>query len=97
MYEAPPDEAELAAFGLTPSDMATTVEIWPENVAAYGLFAWAGTQWRTGASGATGLDYGPLLHKMDRMRLKQHAYEELENQVQIMEAAALGEMNKPKK
>jgi hypothetical protein len=34
------------------------VVIWPENVEIFRLFTALGTQWRVGAAGATGLDYG---------------------------------------
>lgn len=52
------------------------------------------TQWRVGMAGATGLDYGVLFHKMDRMGLSPERYEELEEEVRIMENAALDEMSK---
>lgn len=51
------------------------------------------TQWRIGMSGATGLDYNVLYHKMDRMGLSAQDYELLEADVQTMERAALQKMN----
>lgn len=94
MYERLPDSDEPDAFGLCAKDYAhEVVEVWPENWQAFDLFRWASTQWRVGMSGPTGLDYSPLLHKMDRMKLKPDEYDELEADVRTMEFAALEAMN----
>lgn len=81
-------------FGLTAEDYAdeTTVYVWPDNVEAVNLFCAIGTQWRTHSGGAYGLDYGPLFHKMDRMGLTPERYEELEEEIRVLEKAALDEM-----
>ncbi|WP_420867776.1 DUF1799 domain-containing protein [Achromobacter denitrificans] len=85
----------MAAFGLTPDDVAgDPVEIWPENEAAFMLFLSLRSQWRIGMGGATGLDYCALFHKMDRLDLGPDQYEELEDQVRILEFAALEEINR---
>lgn len=95
MYERPPDHEELDAFGFKASDYDhEVVEVWPENWRAFDLFRWASTQWRVGAAGATGLDYNPLLHKMDRMNLEPAEYEVLEEDIRTMELAALEAMSK---
>ena len=84
---------ELAAAGLTPDDVAPDpVEIWPETLPVYNLFASICTQWRVSAGGATGLDYNVLYHKMDRMKLSAEAYDFLESDIQVMEGAALQAM-----
>ena len=84
---------ELAAAGLTPDDVAPDpVEIWPETLPVYHLFSSICTQWRVGASGATGLDYNVLYHKMDRMKLSSEEFDLLESDIQIMECAALKAM-----
>ncbi|OZI23621.1 hypothetical protein CAL26_09270 [Bordetella genomosp. 9] len=70
------------------------VEVWPGHEEALSLFLSIRTQWRVGMAGATGLDYGVLFHKMDRMGLSPERYEELEEEVRIMENAALDEMSK---
>lgn len=44
-------------------------------------------------SGPTGLDYAVLQHRMDRMTLDLDEYEQLENDVRIMESAALTAMH----
>jgi len=90
MYERAPDEKELAAFGMTLEDVAAEpVDIWPEHVQAFELFNFMGTQWRTGMSGPTGLDYGVMYRKMDRMKLSEQEYDQLEADVMLMERTAL--------
>jgi hypothetical protein len=85
----------LAAFGLTPDDVAgDPVEIWPENEAAFMLFFALRSQWLVGMAGATGLNYVALFHKMDRMNLTAEQYDELEEQMRVLEFAALEEMNR---
>ncbi|EHK64776.1 DUF1799 domain-containing protein [Achromobacter arsenitoxydans] len=80
---------------MTPEDVAgDPVEIWPENLAAFELFVALRSQWRVGMAGATGLDYGVMFHKMDRMDLAPDRYEELEDQMRVLEHAALDEMSK---
>jgi len=97
LYERAPDDSELAAFGLTAEDFAgDVVEIFPENVEPFNLFASLRTQWRTGANGPSGLDYHALWKKMDRMRLSDEEYDQMEADVQILESGALSEIHKPR-
>nr|WP_314607329.1 DUF1799 domain-containing protein [uncultured Janthinobacterium sp.] len=82
---------------MTLDDVATEpVDVWPENVQAFHLFGFLSTQWRTSMSGPSGLDYGVLFHKMDRMSLSTDEYVDLELQIQIMEEAALRAIHAPK-
>jgi hypothetical protein len=69
------------------------VEVWPENWQAWQLFAYMQTQWRIGFGGRTGLDYTVLHHKMDRMNLDPEEYEQLENDIRMLEFAALEAMS----
>lgn len=86
--------AEMEAAGWKEDDYPDEiVEIWPDNFRAYQLFNYMRTQWRGAGMGLIGLDYGPLHHRMDRMKLSPGEYEELEADVQVMEAAALGAIN----
>ena len=91
MYEPAPNAEELAAFGLTAEDVAADpVDIWPDNVAAFQIFSFMGTQWRVGGmGGATGLDYNVMYRKMDRLSLSPADYDDLEADLRIMEGAAL--------
>ena len=52
------------------------------------------TQWRSSGYGATGLDYNVLYHKMDRMKLSDAEYDDMEVSVRTLEDAALEEMRK---
>lgn len=81
-----------------PEDFAEdwSVEVWPDNVRAINLFCQVSTQWRVGPSGVYGLDYSPLYHKMDRMNLSAEEYEELEEDIRVLEQSALDEMHKQK-
>ncbi|MBV2160248.1 DUF1799 domain-containing protein [Achromobacter denitrificans] len=80
---------------MTPEDVAgDPVEIWPENLTAFKLFDSLSSQWRVSMAGRTGLDYGVMFQKMDRMGLSPEQYDELENQMRVLEHAALDEMSK---
>lgn len=98
MFTPPPsqdDIAKMQRMGLSPDDFPEdVVEVWPENKRAYQLFAYMYTQWRGAGMGVIGLDYGPLHHKMDRMNLAPDEYDELEADIQTMEAAALAVLGK---
>lgn len=51
------------------------------------------TQWRTSGMGVpTGMDYGVLFHKMDRMGLAPDDYEDLESDIRVMESEARSAM-----
>lgn len=90
------DRANMQFLGLSSADYAAeeNIEVWPENWDAILLFDAIGSQWRVGPSGPYGLDYNVLYRKMDRMGLTPERYDELEDQIQIMEDAALEEMRK---
>jgi hypothetical protein len=96
MYSRTPTEEELAGTGFTVADYADDepVEIWPENMRAINLFNTLSTQWIVGASGASGLNYVPLFHRMDRMNLGEQEYEWLFDDIRTIEAEALTAMNK---
>jgi hypothetical protein len=83
----------MLAAGLLPADFAEAVEVWPENQAAYFLFCDMQTQWYVGAAGATGLNYLVLLALMDRMKLSTDDHDDLFEDVQTLERAALTAMN----
>ena len=70
------------------------VEVWPEHEQAYRLFVGLRTQWRVGFSGPTGLDYGVLYRDLDRLNLTPEQYEELRQEIRVMESAALDEMHR---
>lgn len=65
------------------------IEVWPENWEPYLVFDSVGTQWRTGMSGATGLDYNVLPGAMDRVGVKKKRRAAVHDAVRVMESAAL--------
>jgi hypothetical protein len=81
-------------FGLKADDYAAenTVEVWPDNLEAINLLAQIYRQWRVGPGGPYGLDYNVLYHKLDRMGLTPERYAELEEEIRILEGAALDAM-----
>lgn len=92
MYTPGPTRAELAAFGLTPEDFEEEVGILPSAWHAFTIFSALATQWRVGASGATGLDYNVL-----PWMFKLHGVEDAAacmTDIQIMENEALKVMHK---
>ena len=72
---------------------AQEFEVWPENMPAINLFFTLSTQWIVGTGGATGLNYIPLFHRMDRMHLSEQDYEWMFDDIRVIEAAALTAMN----
>lgn len=86
----------MAAFGLTAKDFADedTVHVWAENWPAVQLFIDLGTQWRVGPGGFVGLDYNVLFRFIERMDLPPEKAREMEDDVRVMERAALKELNR---
>lgn len=68
--------------------------MWPDNLPAVNLFIALATQWRVGMGGVVGLDYNVLFHKMDRMALGADAFDAVEDDVRVMEEAAMEAMRK---
>lgn len=69
------------------------MEVWEENEPAITLFGSISTQWRLGAGGPVGLDYGVMFYRMDRMGLSPDEHEQLFQDMRIVEGEALSEMN----
>lgn len=80
----------LAMFGLSKEDMPDeAVEVFPDNWDAFLVFDGMSTQWRTGAVGATGLDYNviPLVAKSIGVRKKELG--SILQDIRVMESEAL--------
>lgn len=93
------DAAFWEALGI-PADMRAGIvqssaitEIWPENEAAFDLFARLQTQWRTGMNGPTGLDYAVLPAMMSLHDIAQADRAQLFDNLQVMEYEALRVFN----
>lgn len=90
IYTGPPDTTELAALGMAPEDVAVgEVEIWPENAQSIAIFIQAGTQWRHGMGGITGLDYGAVESVLRIRRVPRGEWAEVLDGVRTMERAVL--------
>lgn len=93
MYEPRATAEDMAKLGLTLADIAEDdVEIWPDNWPVFRLFNALGTQWRTGAGGATGLDYSVIREVAALIGIKKRQIPELFPDLQVMEAEALAVM-----
>ncbi len=74
---------------MTREDVATSVDIWPDNIRAASLFQSLRTQWRVGMGGPVGIDFLVAYSRMDRMSLSPEEYDHLDRDLQIMEDEAL--------
>lgn len=86
----------MSFLGLSAEDYVeeSTAWVWPCNVQAVNLFVTLGTQWLVGPTGPYGLNYSVLYQKLDRMRLSDEDAERLEEDIRVLEDAALEEMRK---
>lgn len=66
--------------------------MWPENWQTASLFAALGTQWNTGFSGATGLNYLVVFELLDRQGLTGDDWQAAFAELRAMEGAALTAM-----
>ena len=90
--------ADAAAFGMTlPEEMLAPKVycIWPEHQEALELFMRCATQWRSGANGVMGLDYGVVLQMASLYQIQDLA--RVMEDLQIMELLARGLINKEAK
>lgn len=93
MYSKSATAAEAAQFGLTLDEaQGPPIEVWPDNILAVNVFVSMSTQWRTGAMGATGLDYNALEATMRMMGIAVNG--EILEEIRILEDAALETMRK---
>jgi len=65
------------------------VEIYPENWETVSVFSQMSTQWRPAFSGVIGLDYSVLFRLMDNLQLSKSEWEQMFNDIRIMESVAL--------
>jgi hypothetical protein len=97
MYESGSSDADLAALGMSRKDIPDeTYEVWPDNWAAFTLFNGMSTQWRTGACGATGLDYTSIRDVAGFIGIKKKQLAAIFSDLQVMEAEALLVMSESK-
>ena len=94
MYARTPTASEqgnpfLAAVAST---VDSEVELWPENAAAFRVFAQCSTQWRVSMSGPIGLDYPAVYPLIDRAAASAREWDEMFEDVRVMEREALDEL-----
>jgi hypothetical protein len=70
-------------------------EVWAENWPVVELFLLVQTQWRTSVGGITGLDYSAVCAVINMCSYSEPR--SVLEDLQIMEVAAMAEMNKEKK
>ena len=69
-------------------------EIWEDNLAAFSLMMKISTQWRVAPMGGyVGIDYNVAIAVMNRMGLSDDEWNEMLDDLAVMEAAALGQLN----
>lgn len=70
------------------------MEVWPENVPALQMFQRIGTRWVVGMGGVTGIRWEAVYPLMDRLGLDAPAWDALLSDLEVMEQAALLELNR---
>ncbi|WP_313401506.1 DUF1799 domain-containing protein [Stenotrophomonas sp.] len=92
MYWRAPTEAELAGSGLKAKHFQPPeVDLWPECALPIEIYSRVATQWRVGAGGPIGLDYGVIFYEMDREGLEGEKRDEVMAGIRVIETAALAE------
>ena len=82
----------MAMFGFSPEDYDDAVEVWPDNWPSFLVMDAMGTQWRTGACGATGLDYGVLPNVMKFVGIPAKDRSRVFQDIRVMESEAIAVM-----
>ena len=82
----------MAMFGFSPEDYDETVEVWPDNWPSFLVMDSMGTQWRTGAGGATGLDYGVLPNVMKLVGIPAKDRPGVFQDIRVIESEAIAAM-----
>lgn len=82
----------MALFGFSPEDYDETIEVWPDNWPSFLVMDAMGTQWRTGACGATGLDYGVLPSVMRLVGVPPKDRPGVFQDIRVMESEAIAVM-----
>lgn len=82
--------AALAAIGFKQeAQVERHLDIWPENVAAFGIFCRLRTQWTMGPSGEVGLNYGGLEFWLKSEAVPPADWLEVADAVQVLEFETL--------
>ena len=80
----------LSFFGLSKEDLPDEcIDVLPDNWKPFLVFDAMSTQWRTGAVGATGLDYNVIPLVAQSVGVKKKEIPEILYDVRLLEAEAL--------
>jgi hypothetical protein len=82
----------MAMFGFSPEDYDETFEVWADNWKSFLVMDSMWTQWRTGACGATGLDYGVLPDVMKLVGIPAKDRSRVFQDIRVMESEAIAVM-----
>ena len=88
--------ADAAAFGIVFVEETLEPEdymLWPEHLEVASLFMRCMTQWRCGANGVVGLDYGVVMQMASLYQIQEDLASVMED-LQIMELHARDLINK---
>jgi hypothetical protein len=84
----------MTAGGFTAADFEREdVEVWPEHHDAWLIFTKMTTQWRADFNGRAGLVYESLYPLIDRLNLSPDEWDEMFDDVRVLESAALKAMH----
>lgn len=95
MFEPEITESEARSEGFELEDYETeTVEIWPDNEAAYGVFKRVGSRWKLPPMGGVpvGLQWETIYPLMDRLKLDDEEWNDLHDDLMLMESVAIRTM-----
>jgi hypothetical protein len=92
-------EQDFGVFGVPPQEFLDGIkdkdfELWEENAEPFDLFVKLQTQWRSGPSGFTGMDYAGVRAALAMMRRRMTP--ELFGLLQVMETAGLKALRESK-
>lgn len=98
LYVKAPTAAELNIWGMSrkeweEEDQSQELIVWPDNERAFDLFLRIRGQMLMGVNGPTGLNYLVMYHHTDRMGLSNQEFDELHDEMQVLERAALNEIH----
>lgn len=79
----------LESLGFSGADLEIEVGILPENKSTVEVFFAMSTQWRSGMTGSTGLDYNALPAVFDLVGVKRKQRQEAFAGIRVMEGEAL--------
>lgn len=98
LFAKPPTAAELNIWGMSrqeweAEDQSQELIVWPDNERAFNLFRKIRGQWIIGMNGPVGLNYLVMYHHTDRMGLSNEEFDELHEEMQVLERSALNEIH----